>query len=433
MSATAAGDPRLSAVAKPYYDDREARPAEQREAELMAALPALIAHAKAHAPGWAKRLATVDAQEVYSRKSLAQIPVLRKSDLKALQEADPPFGGFNTTAVGHLSRLFMSPGPILDPEGCGPDPWRVARALWAAGIRPGMIVQNCFSYHFTPGAWMVDAGARQIGCAVIPAGVGQTEQQLELIARFRPDAYVGTPSFLRILIEKSRESGADFSSLRRALLAAEALPPSLRQWFQEQGMDQVLQWYGTADLGLIAYESSALDGMILDEELILEIVRPGSDEPVAVGEVGEVVITSFNRDYPLIRFGTGDLSAVMTGHSPCGRSNVRLRGWLGRADQTTKVRGMFVHPAQVGQVLARHPEVARARFVVRGSLAQDELLLLCHLRSETVPTSDEHSPLRAVLAQSVREITSLRAEVLFVDAGALPNDGKVIADERKYD
>jgi len=426
------------AEAESHYDSRETRSAEQREAELMAALPGLLAHAKEHAPGWARRLAKVDAQEVYSRKSLAQIPVLRKSDLKALQEADPPFAGFNASPVGRLSRLFMSPGPVLDPEACGPDPWRAARALWAAGIRPGMIVHNCFAYHLTPGAWMVDAGARHIGCAVIPAGVGQTEQQLELIARFKPQAYVGTPSFLRILIEKSQELGADLSCIRRALLAAEALPPSLRQWFRDQGMEQVLQWYGTADLGLIAYESPALDGMILEEELILEIVRPGSDEPVAVGEVGEVVITSFNRDYPLIRFGTGDLSAVMTGHSPCGRTNVRIRGWLGRADQTTKVRGMFVHPAQVAQLLARHPEVARARLVVSGALAQDELSLHCQLHHsagvhhEADRLSAAHANLRAALIQSIRDITGLRAEVVFVAADALPNDGKVIADERSY-
>jgi phenylacetate-CoA ligase len=295
-----------------------------------------------------------------------------------------------------------------------------------------MIVHNCFAYHLTPGAWMVDAGARQIGCAVIPAGVGQTEQQLELIARFKPDAYVGTPSFLRILIEKSNEGGASLSCLGRALVAAEALPPSLRQWFHQHGVEQVLQWYGTADLGLIAYESQALDGMILDEDLILEIVRPGSNEPVAAGEVGEVVITSFNRDYPLIRFGTGDLSAVMIGHSPCGRTNVRIRGWLGRADQITKVRGMFVHPAQVAQVLARHPELARARLVVSGALAQDELRLHCEPQPGIAPGAEEQGGLRDALIQSLREITGLRAELVFVAPGALPNDGKVIADERNY-
>ena len=413
-----------------YFDHRETRGAEQREAELMAALPALVAHAQSKAPGWARRLQGIEAEAIHSRKALAEIPVLRKSDLKAIQESDPPFGGLNATPVGQMSRLFMSPGPILDPEGTGPDPWRAARALWAAGIRPGMILQNCFGYHLTPGAWMVDAAARHIGCAVIPAGVGQTEQQLELIARFKPHAYVGTPSFLRILIEKSKELGADISQLQQALVAAEALPPSLRQWFLDQGMQRVLQWYGTADLGLIAYESPACEGMILDEDLILEIVRPGTDDPVPDGEVGEVVITSFNPHYPLIRFGTGDLSAVLPGQSSCGRSNVRIRGWLGRADQTTKVRGMFVHPGQVAQLIARHPEIKRARLVVSGEMAQDQLTMYCVLAEEV------DLPLQALeqrLIQSLRDLLSLRAEIRFVAADALANDGKVIEDARNYD
>lgn len=396
----------------------------------MAALPALIAHAKSQAAGWGRRLQAFDAEAVHSRKALAAIPVLRKSDLKALQEADPPFGGFNATPPGSMSRLFMSPGPIFDPEGTGADPWRAGRALWAAGIRPGMILQNCFGYHLTPGAWMVDAAARHIGCAVIPAGGGQTEQQLELIARFKPDAYVGTPSFLRILIEKSQELGADISRLRQALVAAEALPPSLRSWFHEQGMKQVLQWYGTADLGLIAYESPACEGMILDEDLILEIVRPGTDDPLPDGEVGEVVITSFNPHYPMIRFGTGDLSAVMPGMSPCGRSNLRIRGWLGRADQTTKVRGMFVHPGQVAQMLARHAELKRVRLVISGAMAQDEMTLYCVLAEDAGKPS---AALEQALTQSVRDVMALRAELRFVDAQALPNDGKLIEDARKYD
>ena len=413
-----------------YFDSRETRSAEQREASLFAALPAFIAHAKTHAPAWAKRLQGFDAQSIHSRKALAALPVLRKSALKDLQSIDPPFGGFNATPVGKMSRLFMSPGPIMDPEGTGADPWRAGRALWAAGIRPGMILQNCFGYHLTPGAWMVDAAARHIGCAVIPAGVGQTEQQLELITNFKPDAYVGTPSFLRILIEKAKELGADISALKQALVAAEALPPSLRQWFHDQGIQTVLQWYGTADLGLIAYESPACEGMILDEDLILEIVRPGSDEPVPDGEVGEVVITSFNPHYPMIRFGTGDLSAVMPGISPCGRTNSRIRGWLGRADQTTKVRGMFVHPGQVAQVLARHPQVKRARLVITGEMAQDAMTLYCVLAEDAGGTS---TALEQALIQSIRDVMKLRAELRFVDAQALANDGKVIEDARKYD
>jgi phenylacetate-CoA ligase len=409
------------------YDDLETRAPEAREGALMARLPGLVEHARRAAPGWARRLAGVDPREVCSRKALAGLPVLRKSELKDLQQADPPFGGLTTAAPGRLGRLYMSPGPIFDPEGARPDPWRVARALWAAGIRPGHVLQNCFGYHLTPGAWMLDGGARHLGCAVIPAGIGQTEQQIEVIRTLRPDAYCGTPSFLRIVVEKARELGADVSNLKRALVAAEALPPSLRAWFREQGIDTVLQWYGTADLGMVAYESAAMEGMILDEELILEIVRPGTGEPVTDGEVGEVVVTSFNPDYPMIRFGTGDLSAVMAGPSPCGRTNVRIRGWLGRADQTTKVRGMFVHPGQVAEIVRRHPEVARARLVVSGAMANDAMTLLCEVPDGTA------EGLAARIVETVREVTKLRGEVDLVARGTLPNDGKVIEDARKYD
>jgi len=411
-----------------HYDDLETRTPEAREGALFARLPGLISHAKAHAPGWADRLRTIEANAISSRKALAQIPVLRKGDLKDLQAARPPFGGFTTTEPGRMGRLYMSPGPIFDPEGARPDPWRAARALWAAGMRPGHIIQNCFGYHLTPGAWMVDGAARHIGCAVIPAGTGQTEQQLELIRALGPDAYVGTPSFLRILVEKAREVGADISRLTRALVAAEALPPSLRAWFREQGVTTVLQWYGTADIGLIAFESEALEGMILDEDLILEIVRPGTDDPVADGEVGEVVVTSFNPDYPMIRFGTGDLSAVLAGPSPCGRTNVRIRGWLGRADQTTKVRGMFVHPGQIAEVARRHPDITRARLVVEGEMANDRMTLRCELRDGV-----ESAALIEAIAASLRDITKLRGEVQIASGGSLPNDGKVIEDARKYD
>jgi phenylacetate-CoA ligase len=409
-----------------FYDELETRAPEAREGALMARLPALVEHAQRNAPGWARRLAGVDPRTIHSRKALAALPVLRKSDLKDLQQADPPFGGLTTTATGRMGRLFMSPGPIFDPEGVRPDPWRVACALFAAGIRAGDIVQNCFGYHLTPGAWMLDGGARHLGCAVIPAGVGQTEQQIELIRTLRPNAYCGTPSFLRIIVEKARELGLDIANLKRALVAAEALPPSLRAWFREQGIETVLQWYGTADLGLVAYESEAIDGMILDEDLILEIVRPGTDEPVADGEVGEVVVTSFNPDYPMIRFGTGDLSAVMTGSSPCGRTNVRIRGWLGRADQTTKVRGMFVHPGQVAEIVRRHPEIRRARLVITGEMANDAMALRCE--SDAAPDG-----LATVIADTVRDVTKLRGDVEMVAPGTLPNDGKVIEDARRYD
>jgi phenylacetate-CoA ligase len=410
-----------------YYDELETRAPEAREGALMARLPGLISHAMSQAPGWARLLAGVDPQQVSSRKALARLPVLRKSDLKALQEAMPPFGELTTIAPGRMGHVYMSPGPIFDAEGTGSDPWRTARALWAAGMRPGHVIQNCFGYHLTPGAWMVDLAARHIGCAVIPAGIGQTEQQLEVIRMLKPDAYVGTPSFLRIMIEKSRELGADISNLKRALVAAEALPPSLRQWFKDQGVQTVLQWYGTADLGLVAYESEALEGMILDEDLILEIVRPGTGEPVADGEVGEIVITSFNTTYPMIRFGTGDLSAVLPGPSPCGRTNVRIRGWMGRADQTTKVRGMFVQPGQVAQVLQRHSQIKRARLVITGEMANDAMALHCEW--EGAPPAG----LSEALVDSIREITKLRGDVAFVPVGSLPNDGKVIEDARKYE
>jgi phenylacetate-CoA ligase len=409
-----------------HYDDLETRASEAREGALMARLPALVAHAKAGAPGWARQLAGVDPAAVSSRKALASLPVLRKEELKALQQADPPFGGLTTLPPGRMGHLYMSPGPIFDPEGAREDPWRSARALWAAGIRPGQVIQNCFGYHMTPGAWMVDLAARKLGCAVIPAGTGQTEQQIEVIRTLRPDAYVGTPSFLRIIVEKALETGADISNLKRALVAAEALPPSLRDWFHGKGIPTVLQWYGTADVGLIAYESEALEGMILDEDLILEIVRPGTGEPVTDGEVGEVVVTSFNPEYPMIRFGTGDLSAVMPGPSPCGRTNVRIRGWLGRADQTTKVRGMFVHPGQVAEAVRRHPEVLRARLVITGEMAQDSMTLRCETRGTP-------EGLAARIADSLRDVTKLRSEVELVREGSLPNDGRVIEDARKYD
>jgi phenylacetate-CoA ligase len=412
-----------------FYEERETRPPEQREGELFARLPGLIAAALRDAPGWARHLRGVDPNSINSRKALAGLPVLRKPELKTMQQADPPFGGLTTAPVGRAARLFMSPGPIFEPEAQGDDPWRTARALYAGGIRPGHVIQNCFGYHLTPGAWMVDAAARKLGCAVIPAGIGQTEQQVELIRALKPDAYVGTPSFLRIIIEKSQELQIDISNLKRALVGAEALPPSLRAWFKAQGLESVLQWYGTAELGLVAYESEALDGMILDEDLILEIVRPGTNEPVADGEVGEVVVTNFNSLYPMIRLGTGDLSAVLEGTSPCGRTNVRIKGWMGRADQTTKVRGMFVHPGQIAEIIKRHPEVGRARLVVTGAMANDSMSLHCEAKAE----SQESPELAAQIAETVRGITKLRAEVHWVAANSLPNDGKVIEDARKYD
>ncbi|MFJ3046610.1 phenylacetate--CoA ligase family protein [Herbaspirillum chlorophenolicum] len=412
-------------------DALERRDPQQREEQLMQRLPQLLARAQA-APGWARILHGIDAQAVRSRAGLAQLPVTRKSDLKELQTREAPFGGLNSTPVRQLRRLFVSPGPIYDPEGHCADWWRFASPMKALGLAAGHIVQNCFAYHFTPAAFMVEGAAAKLGCAVIPAGIGQTELQVNAMAALKPDAYVGTPSFLKIIIEKAREMNADIGSVQRALVSAEALPPSLRNWFHEHGVPHVLQLYASADIGNIAYETmsegAVNPGMVLDEELILEVVRPGTGDPVAEGEVGEIVVTSFNPDYPLLRFGTGDLSAVIAGASPCGRTNMRIKGWMGRADQTTKVRGMFVHPSQVADVLRRHGDVIKARLVVSGEMANDIMTLHCEVGDPQDPAIDA-----AAVAGSLRELTKLRGEVMFVAPGSLPNDGKVIEDARKYE
>jgi len=410
-----------------YYDALETRDPQERERGLMAALPGQLEHAKKKAPALAKILAGVDPRDITSRKALAQLPITRKSELKDFQHAAPPFGGLAATAPGRLARLFMSPGPIFDPEGRSADWWRMARPMYAAGIRAGDVVQNCFSYHFTPAASMMEGGALALGCAVIPAGTGQTEMQVQSMAELKPSAYVGTPSFLKIILEKAAEIGADVSSVRRAVVGAEALPPSLRKWLHEHGVPTVQQIYASADLGNIAYESEALEGMIIDEELIVEILRPGTGDPVAGGEVGEVVVTPLNTDYPLVRFATGDLSAVLPGISPCGRTNMRIRGWMGRADQTTKVKGMFVHPFQVAEVVKRYKEILKARLVVDNPGGQDRMTLHCEV-AEAPPTQVVQA-----IAESLRDVTKLRGEVAFRKRGELPNDGKVIEDAKKYD
>ena len=407
-----------------HFDELEARKPEARERELMARLPRQIARARSQSSYYAETLAGVDPDAVTSRVALAKLPVVRKHQLLELQKRTPPFGGLNATPVAGLAHVFSSPGPIADPEGRGEDWWRWARALHAAGVRAGDLVHNTFSYHFTPAGFMVDGGARRLGCPVFPAGVGQTEMQVQAIETFRPAAYVGTPSFLKIILEKADELKADVSSLRAAVVSGEALFPAQKQFFAGRGL-AAFQVYASADLGLIAYETDAREGMVLDEELILEIVRPGTGDPVADGEVGEVVITSFNLDYPLIRFGTGDLSAILPGGSSCGRTNGRIRGWLGRADQTTKVKGMFVHPEQVEAVRKRHPGIARVRLVVSNPDGNDLMTLYCEC--------DGGAPLVKEIAESVRDITKLRGEVLFVAPGSLANDGKVIEDARKYD
>ena len=395
----------------------------------MAELPRLIAHARKRAPGFARILQDVDPKKIKTRKALAALPVTRKSDLATLQKEIPPLGGLNATPVEKLGKLFISPGPIYDPEGRGRDWWRTARGLFAGGFRAGDRVLNTFAYHFTPAGSMLESGAAALGCTVIPSGTGQTEMQVAAIRDLRINAFVGTPSFLKLIVEKADELKVDISSLEKAHVGAEYLPPQLRTSLRERGI-RVSQTYASADLGLMAYESLMPDGsvnpgMILDERLILEIVRPGTGDPVAPGEVGEVVITSFNKDYPLIRFATGDLSAVLPGASPCGRTNVRIKGWMGRADQSTKVRAMFVTPRQVADIVRRHPEVARARLVVEGEVGNDRMTLRCEV-------SEKSPNLAEALVASIRDVTKLRGEVELVALGSLPNDGKVIEDLRKY-
>ena len=413
-----------------FFDALETRDPAAREAALMAALPAHVAHAQQRSAAFADILAGVDAAAVGSRAALARLPVTRKGELLARQQASraagrDAFGGFATGRWGAaMRRVYASPGPIYEPEGTAVDYWRTARALYAAGFRAGDLVHNAFSYHMTPGAFILEAGALAVGCTVFPAGTGQTEQQLQAIGELKPTAYVGTPSFLRILCEKAQESGADMRSLTKGMVSAEPFPPSLRDWFAERGMT-AYQSYATADAGLIAYETAARHGLVLDEGVIVEIVRPGTGDPVPEGEVGEVVVTVLNPDYPLIRFGTGDLSAVLAGACPTGRTNTRIKGWMGRADQTTKIRGMFVHPGQVAEVVRRFPEVARARLVVTGAMANDQMTL--RVESVNVPGLAER------LADAVRDVTKLRSQIELVAPGSLPNDGKVIEDARSYE
>jgi len=412
-----------------HFDKLETRRPEERETALMAALPAHIAHAKSKAPGFARILADVDPAAVKSRQALAKLPVTRKSDLGELQKATPPLGGLNATPVAKFAKLFVSPGPIYEPEGSAPDWWRAGRGLYAAGFRAGDLVVNAYSHHFTPAGSLSESGARALGCVVVPTGTGQTEMQVSTIRDLRVAGYIGTPSFLKLIVEKADELKVDLSSLRKASVGAEYLPPALRSAMGERGI-QVLQTYGTADLGLISYESTApdgavVDGMIVDEGIILEIVRPGSGDPVAPGEVGEVVVTTFNPDYPLIRFATGDLSAVLDAPSPCGRTNVRIKGWMGRADQTTKVRAMFVTPKQVNEIARRHAEVKRARLVIEGETGAEKMTLKCEVAGKPAGLAD-------ALVASIRDVTKLRGEVELVEPGSLPNDGKVIDDLRKY-
>ena len=408
-----------------FHDTRETRDHELRERELVARLPEQIAHARAKAPAFGRLFAEVDPDSVSSREALAALPVTRKSELLDLQKAARPFGGFSVVGWGPACRrVFASPGPLYEPEGARPDYYRLARALHAAGFREGDLVHNTFSYHLTPAGSMMETAAHALGCTVFPAGVGQTEQQLAAMVDLQPNAYVGTPSFLRILLDKADEMEIAVP-FTKALVSGEAFPPSLRDAFSARGI-QAYQAYATADIGLIAYETEARDGMVVDEDVLLEIVRPGTGDPVAPGEVGEVVVTTFNPDYPLIRFGTGDLSALLPGVSPCGRTNLRIRGWMGRADQTTKVKGMFVHPAQVAQLMQRHPQILRARLVVDNPELNDRMTLMCEV------SGGGGEALAAAINASIRELTKLRGDVAFMPRGVLANDGKLIDDVRSY-
>ncbi len=408
-----------------FFDSLETRDPQERQQALIQAVSTQVGHAKNKAPAYKTQLADIDPGEINDIAVIAKLPITRKSELIEQQQKNHPFGGYAAIAAPELAYVFASPGPIYEPGSNRHDYWRFARTLYAAGFRSGDLIQNCFSYHFTPAGSMVDSGAHALGCSVIPAGVGQSELQVQTIVDLCPQAYAGTPSFLKIIFDKADELGSDVGSINKALVGGEALPPSLRAGFVEHGI-RVQQCYATADLGVIAYESSAQQGLIIDEGVYLEIVRPGTGDPVAEGEVGEVVVTTLNPDYPLIRFATGDLSAIMSGSSPCGRTNQRIKGWMGRADQTAKVRGMFIHPEQVDKVVKRHPEIIKARLVIEWIDESDAIKLLCE-------ATDADESLQAAVIDSIRQICKLRGEVELLEADSLPNDGKVIDDIRQYD
>ncbi|MBO6949106.1 MAG: AMP-binding protein [Rhodospirillales bacterium] len=406
-----------------YYDDLEIRDPSEREAQLFQRLPECVRNARDNAPYYTKILKDIDPAEIADRAALAKLPVTRKSELVNIQSAGDPLGGMTTLAVGELARIFQSPGPTYDPEGHGDDWWGTARALYASGFRRGDIMHNTFAYHFTPAGVMLEAGARALGCAVFPAGVGNTELQVQAIHDIKPTGYTGTPSFLKMLLEKAAELGKDASSLKKACVAGEGLPPALRKEIEDFGV-HCGQVYATADIGNIAYESEAREGLIVDERHIVEVLRPGTGDPVAEGEVGEVAVTVLRNDYPLIRFATGDLSKVLSGPSPCGRTNMRLAGWMGRADQTTKVKGMFVHPAQVAEIVRRHPEIKRARVVVTHDGKTDVMTVKCE-------TADGGDAIIGSINDTIQAVCKLKGQAECVAEGSLPNDGKVIEDARE--
>ncbi|HSG94173.1 MAG TPA: AMP-binding protein [Afifellaceae bacterium] len=412
-----------------HFDALECRDAATREADFFVRFPPFLSQAMEQAPGLKRHLEDIDPAAISARAALADLPVLRKAEVMAMQAADPPFGGFVPASVLAGARVFMSPGPVWEPQGLGHDPWNAARALFAAGFRKADIVVNCFGYQLTPGGFILDEALRALGCTVFPAGPGNTESQIAAIAALKPAGYVGTPDFLKIILDKATEAGTDTSSISKALVSGGALFASLREEYAGRGI-AVLQAYATADVGVIAYESAVdgtpCEGMIVNEDILVEIVRPGTGEPVPDGEVGEVVVTTLNPAYPLVRFGTGDLSAVLEGTSPCGRTNIRLKGWMGRADQRTKVKGMFVDPTQVAAIVKAVPGVARARLVVARDGEQDAMTL--QAEPEEGAVLDE-----AGLAAALQAETGLKGAVEIVAAGSLPNDGKVIDDQREYE
>ena len=408
-----------------FYDALETRDPALREEQQFDELKKQLHNARDHAPAYAAILADVDIASVNDRITLSVIPLTRKSDIAERQSELPPLGGYAAAPMDSFYNVFASPGGIFEPGAARDDYWNFARGLYAAGIRAGDLIHNTFSYHFTPAGLMVDSAARALGCPVFPGGVGQTELQVQVMARLKPRAYCGTPSFLKIILDKAAEMKISVDTLSLGLVGGEALPGSLRTELSDSGVD-VVQFYGTADLGMVAYESSAKEGMILEEKVIVEIVRPGTGEPVAEGEVGEIVVTTLSPEYPLIRFATGDLSAFMSGNSPCGRTNRRIKGWMGRADQTAKVRGMFVHPSQVASVVSRHDELLRARLVIGRVDNQDVMTLKCEIENH-------QESIEQLIEQSVREICKLRADIELCPAGALPNDGVVIEDARPLD
>ncbi|MCA0857953.1 phenylacetate--CoA ligase family protein [Phaeobacter italicus] len=403
-----------------YFDELETRSADARAADIARLLPQQISRAQT-AAGYGDSLGQIDAAAITSVTDLAGLPVLRKSDLSKAQAANPPFGGFTVKPASGFAHVFQSPGPIYEPGGVDHDWWRMGRFLHAVGIGSGDVVQNCFGYHLTPAGMIFESGARAVGAAVLPAGTGQTELQVTAARDVGATAYAGTPDYLKVILDRADAMGVELG-FRKAAVGGGALFPSLRQEYADRGIT-CLQSYATADLGNIAYESAAMEGMIVDEQVIVEIVTPGTGTPVAAGEVGEVVVTTLNPDYPLIRFATGDLSAVLPGQSPCGRTNMRIKGWMGRADQTTKIKGMFVRPEQVAALVDKHDEIVKARVVASRDGEMDAMTVQIEAAD-----GDEMA-----YAKSVVEVLKLKGKIEIVAPGALPKDGLVIEDQRSYD